>query len=133
MKRAALAAIVLPLILSWGSVALADSRHDRHDARRAHPSYHDHRHGHDRHTDRHTHYRHPVPRYHPPHGYRPHHWRRGDRLPRAYYARPYIIHDYHVYHLHHPPRGYHWVRVDRDVVLAAIATGVILDVVYNHF
>ncbi len=71
--------------------------------------------------------------YHRPHGFRPHHWRRGERLPVAYYARPYVIRDYDRCHLRHPPRGYHWVRVDRDVVLAAIATGVILDVLSDHF
>jgi Ni/Co efflux regulator RcnB len=54
-------------------------------------------------------------------------------LPRGYYARPYIVHDYYGYRLHAPPRGYHWVRVNQDVVLAAIATGVVLDVLYNHF
>ena len=71
--------------------------------------------------------------YHRPHGWRPHAWRRGERLPVAYYGRPYVIRDYDRCHLRRPPRGYHWVRVDRDVVLAAIATGVILDVLSDHF
>jgi Ni/Co efflux regulator RcnB len=43
------------------------------------------------------------------------------------------VYDYGRYGLHSPPYGYHWVRVDTDVVLAAIATGVILDVAFNHF
>jgi len=71
--------------------------------------------------------------YNFPRGYRPYHWRRGDRLPVAYYGRPYVIRDYDRCHLRPPPRGYHWVRVDHDVVLAAIATGIVLDVLYNHF
>jgi Ni/Co efflux regulator RcnB len=74
-----------------------------------------------------------VGAYHFPRGYRHNKWRRGDRLPRAYYARPYVVNDYYGYRLHAPPRGYHWVRVNHDVVLAAIATGVVLDVLYNHF
>ncbi len=68
-----------------------------------------------------------------PHGYRAHYWRRGDRLPASYYARPYVIRDYRGCHLNAPPRGHHWVRVNQDVVLAAVATGVVLEVLRNHF
>ena len=32
-----------------------------------------------------------------------------------------------------PPVGYHWVRVNNDAVLAALATGVVLDVAFNLF
>jgi Ni/Co efflux regulator RcnB len=71
--------------------------------------------------------------YHRPYGYYSHSWIRGERLPRAYYSRPYVVYDYGSWGLRSPPYGYHWVRVDSDVVLAAIATGVILDVAYNHF
>ena len=53
-------------------------------------------------------------------------WRTGDRLPTAYYAPRYIVQDFHHYHLRQPPRGYHWVRVDNDVVLAAIEATVSL-------
>ena len=60
-----------------------------------------------------------------------HNWRRGERLPAAYYS--YRINDYRRCGLRSPPRGAHWVRVDRDAVLAAIATGIVLDVVYNAF
>ncbi|HEV7714945.1 MAG TPA: RcnB family protein, partial [Steroidobacteraceae bacterium] len=71
--------------------------------------------------------------YHRPWGYRDYRWNRGDRLPRAYYARPYVITDYWGCGLREPPYGYHWVRVDRDIVLAAVATGLVLDVIYNQF
>ena len=37
------------------------------------------------------------------------------------------------YHLAPPPPGYYWVRVDHNAVLAAIATGVVLDVVAHEF
>ena len=71
--------------------------------------------------------------YYAPRGYYNHHWRRGDRLPRAYYARPYIVYGYRGYHLYDPPRGYYWVRVRNDVLLTAIATGIVLDVVYDLY
>jgi Ni/Co efflux regulator RcnB len=35
--------------------------------------------------------------------------------------------------LYPPPYGYHWVRVDNDVVLAAITTGIVLAVVNQVF
>lgn len=65
--------------------------------------------------------------------YGPIEFRRGDRLPVAYYGRPYLIDDYHGCGLYAPPRGYRWVRVDGDAVLAAIATGIVLDAVYHAF
>jgi Ni/Co efflux regulator RcnB len=71
--------------------------------------------------------------YHRPHGYVVRHWSRGDRLPRGYYAPTYVIRDYHECGLRRPPHGYHWVRVDHNAVLAVIATGVVLDVIYNQF
>jgi Ni/Co efflux regulator RcnB len=130
MKRAALAVLFLSVL--GASAAMADSRHGRdgwHDDRGRHERNHDRKH------DRN--YRDDDRRYH--HGYdrrpdyRHHKWRRGDRLPRAYYSRPYVIANYGHYHLRRPPRGCHYVRVNNDVVLAAVATGVILDVFYNHF
>ena len=71
--------------------------------------------------------------YRRPWGYSDHYWRRGDRLPVAYYAPPYVVGDYSAYQLRAPPYGCHWVRVNNDVVLAAVATGLVLDVVYNAF
>ena len=71
--------------------------------------------------------------YYRPYGYAQRYWRRGDRLPVAYYGSSYVIGNYYDCGLRAPPYGYHWVRVDHDVVLAAIATGVVLDVIYNQF
>jgi Ni/Co efflux regulator RcnB len=71
--------------------------------------------------------------YYRPYGYAPRYWNRGDRLPVAYYGPRYVIGNYYDCGLRAPPYGYHWVRVDHDVVLAAIATGVVLDVIYNQF
>jgi Ni/Co efflux regulator RcnB len=51
-------------------------------------------------------------------------WRVGDRLPRSYLAPAYFV-DYRTHRLSVPPRGHHWVRVDNDFVLVALATGLI--------
>lgn len=72
-------------------------------------------------------------RYRRPPGYYYRIWERGERLPIAYRAPEYIVPDAAIYHLAPPPPGYCWVRVDNRAVLAAIATGVILDVVNNAF
>jgi len=71
--------------------------------------------------------------YRRPWGYREHDWRWGERLPVSYYSAPYIVGDYRVYGLREPPSGCRWIRVNNDVVLAALATGVVLDVVHNAF
>jgi Ni/Co efflux regulator RcnB len=62
-----------------------------------------------------------------------HAWHRGERLSPAYYAPSYVVRDYSAYQLREPPYGCRWIRVDNNVVLAAISTGVVLDVVYNVF
>jgi Ni/Co efflux regulator RcnB len=79
----------------------------------------------------------PAPRYDghylPPRGYVVHRWSRGERLPVGYYAPRYVVADYRDCGLRAPPMGYHWVRVNNDAVLAAVATGVVLDVAFNLF
>ncbi len=77
--------------------------------------------------------RHRVIAYQPPRGYVRHDWHYGDRVPVAYRSRRYVVDDYYVYRLEVPPRGYHWLRVDDDVVLTTITTGVIAAVVYGIF
>ena len=72
-------------------------------------------------------------RYSQPRGYYEHRWSRGERLPVAFYGRPYVIDDYYGYGLYTPPRGHHWIRVDGDAVLAAVATGIVLDTVFHAF
>ena len=149
MKRfTAAAAIALSLL--GASVAMADGRHDRdeghhwagdhRDARRDSREF--------RHDDDRARW-HEGWRDHRDHdwrdgrfrygasgrdwGYREHYWRHGERLPVAYYAPPRVLGNYRVYGLREPPYGCRWVRVNNDVVLAAIATGVVLDVAYNVF
>lgn len=115
------------LSLAVGSLALADP-----------PQGYDHEH-HDEHHRMVEHHHHAparftmTGRYVRPHGYHMHGWRRGDRLPPEYRASAYVIPDVAVYHLRPPPPGYYWVRVDNNAVLAAVATGVVVDVSLNLF
>ena len=43
------------------------------------------------------------------------------------------MNDYGRYGLRAPPRGHRWVRADNDYVLAAIATGLIVQVLSNGY
>jgi len=70
-------------------------------------------------------------RYEAPREYR--HWNRGDRLPREYWDRQYVVEDWRGHHLRQPPRGYHWVQSGNDYLLVAIATGIIADLLLNHY
>lgn len=71
-------------------------------------------------------------RYQPPRGYQTRQWHRGDRLPDAYRSRAYVV-EYKRYGLTAPPRGYQYVRVGNDVMLTAIATGVVTSVIMSLF
>ncbi|HEU4780939.1 MAG TPA: RcnB family protein [Steroidobacteraceae bacterium] len=93
-----------------------------------HPHYWDNR-RHDRRD--YARYRYHFGHYRAPHGYHYRTWHRGDYLPRAYYGSSYVVYDWRPYRLYAPPYGYHWVRVGNDVLLTALATGVVLDVLYN--
>jgi Ni/Co efflux regulator RcnB len=123
-----------------------DHRDDRRDwDRRAHDRREWNRHDHDRRYDRRDAYRagylngrvdqhrYDRGRYIAPRGYYVRSWRHGDHLPRSYYQTRYIVNDYGRYHLHAPPRGHHWVRVNDDVVLAAVTSGLVVSVVSGLF
>ena len=71
-------------------------------------------------------------RAHEERGAGPHGYHRGDRLRAEDHRRSYVVNDWHSRHLRKPPRGYHWVRSGDDYVLAAIATGIIADILLNH-
>jgi Ni/Co efflux regulator RcnB len=62
-----------------------------------------------------------------------HGWERSERLPTVDNARRYVIEDFRSCGLYAPPYGYRWVRVDGDAVLAAAATGIVLDTVFHVF
>lgn len=111
----------------------SDNRSDRH----RHGDRHDHRvdHRNWKHEREH-HWKGPRFRaaaYQAPRGFYRHSWRAGERLPYGYRATRYVVNDYHHYRLYAPPRGHQWIRIDRDVVLTAVATGVVAAVVYDLF
>lgn len=108
-----------------------DNRYDRRDERR------DNRY--DRRSDRReTRYerraerRYNAGRYYAPRGYQARYWRRGEYLPPAYRSRGYYV-DYRAYRLPPPPRGYAYYRNGDDVILTAIATGLIASVLFDLF
>lgn len=59
-------------------------------------------------------------------------WRRGGYLPREYRAPRYVVSDWRAQHLQAPPRGYQWVGTGGEFALAAIATGLIAQIVLNN-
>jgi Ni/Co efflux regulator RcnB len=162
MKTLFAAAVAVSMLTGTMSTAFADNdrgrherRHDdhgkdrrdyrgndRHDNRRDHRDNGRYDHGrYDRRDAYRSGYRHGRVdqhrynrgRYIAPRGYYVRSWRHGDRLPRSYYETRYIVRDYHAYHLNAPPRGHHWVRVNNDVVLAAVASGLVVSVVSGLF
>jgi Ni/Co efflux regulator RcnB len=93
-----------------------DDRHDGYQARGG-GRYGDERHGGERRWD----------------GAGPNHdIRRGGHLPGRYRNHQYVVDNWRDHNLRPPPRGYHWVQTGGDYVLAAIATGVIADLIINH-
>ena len=73
------------------------------------------------------------PAYYHPRGFTYRSYARGSYLPRAYFANPYYIDNYSYYRLRPPPYGYRYVRVGNDIVLAAIAGGLISEVISGAF
>jgi Ni/Co efflux regulator RcnB len=61
-----------------------------------------------------------------------HDLRRGQRLSPEYRNNRYVVNDWRARHLSAPPRGHHWVRAGNDYVLAAIATGLIAQVLLSN-
>lgn len=129
----ALGAAVLALSMGVGSVAMAQPRgHDNRGPAASHhrdaPRWDNNRGpGWDRHG--------PPPRVvdHRGRGAGPNRdLYRGGRLPSYYRTPHYVVNDWRSHRLSAPPRGYHWVQTGGDYVLAAIATGVILQVLLNN-
>jgi len=72
-------------------------------------------------------------RYYAPRGYETRSWSYGQRMPSYYRSNQYVVNDYARYGLRQPPQGYHYVRSGNDVVLAAIAGGLITAVIASLF
>ena len=124
-----------------------DDRHDRRDDRRD-DRRHDRQHWRDdrreaRH-DRRDHRRYdnrgyyrpaPPPRvvYRDGPGRGSYGWARGHRYNEYYRGPVYVVNDYSRYAVRRPPRDHHWIRDDRgNLLLVAIATGIIADYVINN-
>lgn len=58
-------------------------------------------------------------------------WARGAYVPYGY--RSYYIQDPYFYGLRTAPYGHRWVYVDNNLVLMAMASGLIADIVYNAY
>jgi Ni/Co efflux regulator RcnB len=102
MKQIIAAAVALSLV--GGGVAGAKP-HDKHDKHFKHDGY-----------GRHDNGKHKG-------------WYKGERLPAYYRTDRYIVEDWRAARLRPPPRGYYWVEAEpHNYVLAAIATGIILEV-----
>ena len=54
-------------------------------------------------------------------------------MPSYYRTSAYVVNDYGRYGLRAPPRGYQYVRSGNDVVLAAVAGGLITAVIAGLF
>jgi Ni/Co efflux regulator RcnB len=61
-----------------------------------------------------------------------HSYHKGDRLSAEDHNKKYEVADWRSRNMREPPTGYHWVRSGDDFVLAAVATGVIADILLHH-
>ncbi len=141
----ALAAVMAVSTLGAASTAAAQHRgphaapHAQHQARHAPPRV---RHAppHVRHAPpasygrwQQSQRRYTAPRYVAPRGYQARSWSYGQRMPAHYRSRAYVVNDYNRYGLRAPPRGYQYVRSGNDVVMTAVATGLITAVIGGLF
>ena len=61
-----------------------------------------------------------------------HDLRRGQRLSQEYRSNRYVVSDWRERRLSAPPRGHHWVQAGNDYVLAAVATGIIAQILLSN-
>lgn len=114
-----LAGLLIAAAVAVPALSMAQDRDDHHDDRRTEQKHDDHRA--------------PPARDDHARGAGPDHsWHKGDRIPASYRDKRYEVTDWKARHLRQPPRGYHWVSVNGDYVLAAVATGVIADLLLNN-
>ena len=109
MRRLAFATFALSLLISGAHIAAAQSPRDHGGSDHGRPEG--------------------APPGQEAHGPE-HHWQRGERIERSDWNRSRHV-DYRAYHLRQPPGGYEWRAVDGQYVLAAVATGLIADIVIN--
>ncbi len=148
---AALAAMIAVGSIGAASTADAQSRNDRYEQRQDRREARDNRHDRREYRQDRREYRqdnrqqarayarwqraerrYRAPRYVAPRGYQVRSWSYGQRMP-SYYSRGYVVNNYAAYGLRAPPRGYQYVRSGNDVVLAAVAGGLITAVIAGLF
>ena len=66
-----------------------------------------------------------------PRRYQQRYWNRGQVLPYGY--RRSVIYDPYRYGLYAPPRGCAWMRVENDVYLTQLSSGLILEVIRDTY
>jgi len=124
MKKHLTAALAATLFFGGAGAALAQPRWDRDHHDRGRYEHWDRRDRHDR-WER---------RRHDGWNSRRHwrsEWRRGHRMEWSYWRHGRHI-DWRRHHLRRPPYGYEWREVNGNYVLAAIATGLIADLIINN-
>jgi Ni/Co efflux regulator RcnB len=132
-KKLLISAVALSLLAGGATAASAaprDVREARQDVREARQDVRQAKQ--ELRSERRAAKRYRAARYVPPRGYQVRRFHRGQSLPAAYRNRAYYV-DYRAYGLRAPPRGYEYRRVGNDVVLTAIASGIITAVVLDLF
>jgi len=135
MNKKSIVSSVLALTLAVGALPFAQAQQYGRDDRRPPPGQDDRRGPPDRRDDRHDNRRddHRGPDRRDERGAGPNHaFHRGDRLPPEYRNRQYVVNNWREHRLSAPPRGYQWVQTGGDYVLAAIGTGIILQLLLNN-
>lgn len=60
-------------------------------------------------------------------------WQRGGKVPNNYFHETYYVDNWHNRAgLYEPPRGYRWLDIDGNYVLAAVATGIISAILWGR-
>lgn len=121
MQSKKIVCLVAAATMGFGSLSFAQGYDRDHHDRGRQEQHHDDRHDHGR--DRNDHYY---------YGARGPDWHRGGHVPAQYRDRQYVVDNWRAHHLAPPPRGYHWVQVGNDYVLAAIATGLIAQLILSN-
>src|SRR5450830_8237 len=127
MNKKSIVSTVLALTLGVGALPIVHAQQYGRDDDRRPPQRQDDRRGPpDRHDDHRDGRRGPPDRRDERGAGPSHAFHRGDRLPPESRNRQYVVNNWREHRLSAPPRGYQWVQTGSDYVLAAIGTGIIL-------
>ena len=134
MKAKTLLSSLVIASMAAGSVSFAQPRHDDDHGRRNEARHDQRDERHDQRDERNDHRdeRSNAREEHRFYNARSAEFRRGGRLPGEFRDRQYEVSDWRAHRLSAPPRGYHWVQVGPDYVLASVATGIIANLILNR-